>query len=243
MASGSVSLLCLPFVAVPTGAIWYWIAISAVLHTLYKLFLVRAYAAGELGQVYPLARGAAPLIVAAVSMGIIGADLGTAGVIGILVLVSGIWLMSLRGGQQLRNLDRQAVFFAIGTSCFIAGYTLVDGYGARRAASASSYVLYLFVLDALLMFTICAARRGTSGFRSMQRVWKGGVAGGAMSLGAYWIATWAMTVAPIPAVAALRETSVLFAVAISTIVLKERLTLWRLGAALLIVAGVTLVRL
>ena len=243
LASGTVCLLCLPFVAVPTGEIWYWIAVSAVLHTLYKLFLIRAYAAGDLGQVYPLARGAAPLIVAAVSVIIIGEDLGIGSLIGIVILVSGVWLMSLRGGQQIRNLDRQAVFYAIGTSCFIASYTLVDGHGARRAVSVSSYVLYLFVLDAVLIFGICAARRGITGFRTMRRVWKSGIAGGGMSLGAYWIATWAMTVAPIPAVAALRETSVLFAVAISSAVLKERLTGWRLGAALLIATGVVVLRL
>lgn len=243
MASGVISLACLPFTELPHGSVWYWILVSAVLHTGYKVFLAQAYKAGDLGQVYPLARGAAPLIVAAVSLAFLTEGLDTGNVVGITVLVAGIWLMSLRGGHQVRHLNRTAVLYALGTSCFIASYTLVDGLGARQAATATSYALTLFVLEAILIGLLCAFLRGRQGFRKMRTVWKSGTAGGALSLGAYWISIWAMTQAPIASVAALRETSVLFAIAIATIFLKEKLTAWRLTAGIVIASGTVLLRL
>lgn len=243
MGSGGISLILLPFTELPVGPVWYWLLASSVLHTGYKVFLSQAYKAGDLGQVYPLARGGAPLIVAAVSLAALTEGLDSRNVIGIVVLVAGVWLMSLRGGHLVRHLNRTAVLYAVGTSCFIAGYTLVDGLGARQAATATSYALTLFVLDGILIAVLCAAMRGWNGFRQMRHAWKGGLSGGAMSLGAYWIAIWAMTRAPIASVAALRETSVLFALAIATVVLKEKLTPWRLTAGVVIAGGTVLLRL
>jgi len=243
MASGGISLVFLPFTDLPRGPVWYWILTSAVLHTGYKVFLAQAYKAGDLGQVYPLARGGAPLIVAAVSLAALTEGLDTANLSGILVLVAGVWLMALRGGHLVRHLNRTAVLYALGTSCFIASYTLVDGLGARQAVTATSYALTLFVVDGILIAALCAFLRGREGFRKMGMAWKSGTAGGAMSLGAYWISIWAMTQAPIASVAALRETSVLFAIAIATVVLKEKLTPWRLTAGVAISAGTILLRL
>ena len=243
LAAGVVSLACLPFTELPRGTVWYWILGSAVLHTAYKIFLVQAYKAGDLGQVYPLARGTAPLIVAAVSLVALTEGLDTGNLFGIFVLVAGVWLMALRGGHQVKHLNCTAVLFAFGTSCFIASYTLVDGLGARQAATATSYALALFIVDAILIAILCAALRGRAGFRKMAAVWKSGFAGGAMSLGAYWISIWAMTQAPIASVAALRESSVLFALVIATVVLKEKLTPWRLAAGLVITGGTVLLRL
>jgi drug/metabolite transporter (DMT)-like permease len=241
--AGIISLIILPFVELPSGIVWLWLVLSLIFHTGYKLFLVRAYRLGDFGQVYPLARGAAPLMVTMVSLLFLYEGLTPRSVLGICVLVSGIWIMSLKGGQHVQRLDRATVGFAIGTSCFIAGYTLVDGLGARQAPSATSYALCLFIADALVFTIVFVARRGVPGILAIQRAWKGGLAGGVMSMGAYWIAIWAMTQAPIAAVAALRETSILFALAISTVALKERLTKWRLVAALLIVCGVVVLRL
>ncbi len=240
---GIISLMLLPFVELPRGTVWLWLMFSVLLHTGYKLFLVGAYRLGDLGQVYPLARGAAPLIVAMVSLLFLHEGLSPSSILGICVLVGGIWIMSLRGGRHLQRLDRATVGFAIGTSCFIAGYTLVDGLGARLAPSATGYALCLFIFDAVAFTIVFVARRGVPGILTMQRAWKGGLTGGALSMGAYWIAIWAMTQAPIAAVAALRETSILFALAISTVALKEPLTKWRLMAALLIVCGVVVLRL
>jgi drug/metabolite transporter (DMT)-like permease len=239
---GLISLVCLPFVAVPQGVTWVWIITSAVLHTGYKLFLIRAYSAGDLGQIYPLARGSAPLITAVAGFVLLGERLSPLMVAGIAVLTGGIFVMSLRGGALLEKLDRVAVGYAIGTSFFIAGYTLTDGVGARTAVSASSYAAWMFVLDGFWMVAFCMLVRGPASIRPLVAEWKTGIVIGALSLGAYWIVIWAMTRAPIAAVAALRETSVLVALVISVVVLKEKLTAWRLAAALLIVAGVILLR-
>lgn len=243
MAGMAIALVILPFAEVPRGAIWLWILASAVLHTSYKLFLVGAYRAGDLGQVYPLARGTAPLIVTLVSLAFLGEGLVGSSLAGIVALIGGVWLMALRGGQRIQRLDRTAVGFALGTSCFIAAYTLVDGLGARRAPTATGFALCLFIVDGLALGVIFLAKRGTLGLMQIGRHWKSGLAGGAMSMAAYGIVIWAMTQAPIAAVAALRETSILFAVVISTVVLKERLTAWRMTAALIIVAGVVILRL
>jgi len=242
LVMGTLSLLCLPFVAVPSGLTWVWIVASAALHTGYKLYLIRAYSAGDLGQVYPLARGSAPLLAAIGGFVLLGEVLHPLTAAGIVILCLGIVAMAMRGGAALARLDRHAAGYALITSCFIAGYTLTDGVGARGAHSASSYALWMFLIDGFWMASFCAIVKGPGVFPVMLREWKTGLITGALSLGAYWIVIWAMTKAPIAAVAALREVSILFAVAISVVALKERLTGWRITAALLIVGGVVALR-
>jgi len=242
LAMGSISLVSLPFVAVPSGITWAWIVTSAALHTGYKLYLIRAYEAGDLGQVYPLARGSAPLLTAIAGFLLLGEVLAPLTAAGIVILCLGIVVMSMRGGNALVALDRKAVLYALITSLFIAGYTLTDGVGARGAASASSYALWMFLIDGFWMASFCLMLKGRGAFLVMLREWKTGLVTGALSLGAYWIVIWAMTRAPIAAVAALREVSILFALAISVLALRERLTGWRITAALLIVAGVVALR-
>ncbi len=242
LAMGSISLASLPFVAVPTGITWVWILVSAALHTGYKLYLIRAYSAGDLGQVYPLARGSAPLLTALASFILLGEMLSPLTAAGIVTLSLGIAVMSMRGGNPLARLDRSAIAYAFVTSAFIAGYTVTDGVGARGAASASSYAAWMFLIDGFWMASFCLLLKGRGAFVTMLREWKTGLVTGALSIAAYWIVIWAMTRAPIAAVAALREVSILFAVAISVFALKERLTAWRITAALLIVGGVVALR-
>lgn len=234
----AISLAWLPFVALPAGWTWLWIGLSVALHTGYKLFLVRAYRQGDLGQVYPLARGTAPLLTALGSAVLIGEIVSVFTGLAIAVLCLGILLMSLRGAGTAARLDRATVLYALGTSGFIALYTLVDGVGGRGAPSTSSYTVWLFALDGLSMGLLCLALRGRVAIAAMVPAWRVGLGTGALSLGAYWIVIWAMTQAPIAAVAALRESSILFALVLSTLMLKEKLTPWRLAAAVLILAGV-----
>jgi drug/metabolite transporter (DMT)-like permease len=243
LGMGAISLACLPFVAVPAGWTWVWIWASVALHIGYKLFLVRAYRIGDLGQVYPLARGTAPLLTALGSAVLIGEVVSPTAGIAIAVLCLGILLMSLRGAGSAAKLGRTTVLYALGTSGFIALYTLVDGVGGRSAPSASSYAAWLFLLDGLAMGLVCVAVRGRAAVADMVPAWRTGLGTGALSLGAYWIVIWAMTQAPIAAVAALRESSILFALVLSTVMLKERLTAWRITAAVLILAGVAGLRI
>lgn len=242
LAAGGVSALLLPFVAVPIAAAWPWLLVSCVLHTGYKLFLIQAYRTGDLGQVYPIARGAAPLIVSVVMTVVFSEHLSPPAMAGVALLVAGVWLMSAKGGRERARLEMRPVLFALATSVFIAGYTLADGLGARVNGDAHGYAVWLFVLDALLMLVILIVKRGARSVGTLLAHWRGGLAGGAMSFGSYWIAIWAMTSAPIALVAALRESSVLFAAAISVVILREPMTGWRAAAAIVIVSGIALTR-
>ena len=240
---GALASLTLPFIAPPGAESWKWILTGSALHTGYKLFLVRAYAAGDLVQIYPLARGAAPLITAVAGLFILGEDLSAMAMFSIAVLSIGIALMAFRGGGGVSRLSGSAMFYALITSIFIASYSLNDGIGARTASSPFSYGAWLFTIDGFAMAAIALPALPRGAVAAMRHEWRGGLAAAALSLGAYVIVLWAMTRAPVAAVAALRESSILFALLISVIVLKERLTPWRVGAALTILAGVAGLRL
>jgi drug/metabolite transporter (DMT)-like permease len=240
--SAIVVLPALFFLPIPPAPAWPWIVASMVFHLGYFVGLSEAYRIGDMGQVYPIARGTAPLMTALASTFIIGEAIGLRGWLGILVLVSGVFLLSMRGGRDL-HFDKRAVAFALFTAVTICGYSVVDGSGARAAGNAHAYTVWLFLLDGLMMLVFVLLRRGRAVFAEFAGFWQSGLIGGALSLAAYWIAIWAMTVAPIALVAALRETSVLFAAAIAVVVLKEPLQRPRIIAALMIVAGLVLIRL
>ena len=241
--AGAASCPVLFLAAFPAPAAWPWLLVSAGLHTGYKIFLSRAYQSGDLGQVYPLARGLAPLLTAGVSVLFLEEGLSAGQVVGVAILAGGVWFMSLRGGRQANRIETATVLWALGTSCFIVAYTLTDGLGARQAGSAHGYAAWLFALDGLVIIAVCAAVRGRSSLVALARGWRVGVLGGLSSMAAYWLVIWAMTLAPIPLVAAWRETSVLFAAAISVMVLREPLTPWRVAAGLFIAAGIAFTRL
>jgi drug/metabolite transporter (DMT)-like permease len=238
-----VSALFLPVVGLPAMAAWPWCIASVLIHLVYFAALIESYRAGDMGQVYPIARGSAPLMTATATTVFIGERLGLLGWCGISLLVAGVVLLSLRGGRELARLDRRAVGFALFTAVTICAYSVVDGMGARLAGSANAYSALLFAGIGPVMASYALARRGREVVPAMARHWGIGLAGGALQLGSYGIAIWAMTVAPIAIVAALRETSVLFGAAIAVIFLKEPLRPSRVGAALMIVAGLTLIRL
>lgn len=232
-----------PFVDFPAAAVWPWIGASVVFHMGYKLFLIRAYRTGDLAQTYPLARGTAPLLITVGGVFVVQEVPAVVAVIGIVLLSTGTFLMSMRGHAALEKLNRQAVFYALATSVFIAGYTLSDGSGARLAVTATSYAVWLFISDAAWSFILYVLLRRGSGLGQLVRAWKIGLTTGLLSGGAYWIAMWAMTKAPIASVAALRETSILFAMLISVTALGEKMTAWRAAAAVAILGGVVALRL
>ncbi|HEY7664882.1 MAG TPA: EamA family transporter [Xanthobacteraceae bacterium] len=238
-----VSAVCLPAVGLPAVAAWPWCGASVLIHLGYFAALIESYRAGDMGQVYPIARGSAPLMTAIVTTAFVGERLGVAGWGGIVLLAAGVALLSLRGGRGLARLDRKAVGFALFTAVTICAYSVVDGVGARLAGSASAYSLALFAGIGPVMVAYAVVRRGRQVLAAMPRHWGIGLAGGTLQLGSYGIAIWAMTLAPIAIVAALRETSVLFGAAIAVVVLKEPLRPMRIGAALMIMAGLTLIRL
>jgi drug/metabolite transporter (DMT)-like permease len=243
IGSGVAALPMVLVFGVPPPAAWPWVAASMVFHLGYYLGLTEAYRTGDMGQVYPIARGTAPLLTATGSAILVGEPLAFAGWSGIVLLAGGVFLMSARGGRGLGHIDRRAVGYALFTAATITGYSLVDGVGARISGNAHAYTALLFIGDGIMMAVVALLRRGPAVALDMARYWKSGLAGGTLSLVAYWIAIWAMTVAPIAMVAALRETSVLFGALIAVVILKEPLRPVRVAAALTIVAGLTLIRL
>jgi drug/metabolite transporter (DMT)-like permease len=243
VGAGLVALAFLPLVGLPNAAAWPWVIASVVIHLVYFAALIESYQAGDMGQVYPIARGSAPLMTALATTFFVGERLGTFGWFGIMLLVIGVFLLSLRGGRDLARLDRRAVGFALFTAVTICAYSVVDGIGARLAGNAHAYSVVLFVGMAPVMALYALAWRGSSALAAMPREWRIGLAGGALQLVSYGVAIWAMTVAPIAIVAALRETSVLFGAVIAVIFLNEPLRNDRILAAMLIVAGLALIRL
>ena len=242
IGSGLVALILLPFVGLPAWGSWPWLVASVAIHLIYFASLIESYRTGDLGQVYPIARGSAPLMTAAATTVIVGERLSLVGWTGILALVAGVLLLSARGGRDLAVVDRRAIGFALFTAITVCGYSVVDGIGARASANPNAYSVCLFIGIALVMVPYALYRDGRDVMPAMHLYWRRGLAGGALQFLSYGIAIWAMTIVPIAIVAALRETSVLFGAAIAVVLLKEPLRAVRIVAALMIVCGLILIR-
>ena len=242
IGSGLVASILLPFVGLPAWGAWPWLAASVAIHLIYFASLIESYRTGDLGQVYPIARGSAPLMTAAATTVIVGERLSLVGWTGILALVAGVLLLSARGGRDLAVVDRRAIGFALFTAITVCGYSVVDGIGARASANPNAYSVCLFIGIALMMVPYALYRDGRDVMPAMHLYWRRGLAGGALQFLSYGIAIWAMTIVPIAVVAALRETSVLFGAAIAVVLLKEPLRAVRIVAALMIVCGLILIR-
>ena len=225
----------------PHGEVWWWLVGSGVFHAVYKLFLAFAYDNGDLSRVYPIARGAAPLMVMVIGAFVLSDRIDASEYAGIVVLGLGILLMAR--GVFLSDESRRLVPLALGSAIATAGYSLVDGMGARVMGDAVSYVAWLFVFDAMLFLPACLAKRGPAVLRANARTWTRCSIAAVASYGAYAVAVWAMTQAPIALVAALRETSILFAVLIGWVLLGERMDKGKAIASALIVGGVILTRM
>jgi phosphonate utilization associated putative membrane protein len=237
------SLLALPFciyLGPPPMSAWPFILASVVIHVGYYFALAGAYQHGELGLTYPLMRGIAPLLVALTSMALLGEALTAWGWLGVALICSGVLLLG-SGAGLVQN--RKAVAFALCNSVLIALYTVIDAQGARQSGHVAQYVALLFALDgwpfALMVFMY---RKGQVWPYVRQR-WPVAVGGAGASLGSYAIALWAMTLAPVAMVAALRETSVLFAAILGAWLLKEPWTRLRFLGTGAIVGGVMSLRL
>jgi drug/metabolite transporter (DMT)-like permease len=236
-----LSLLLLPLVAMPPAEAWPYLIASAIVNIGYMLFLNQAYRSGDLSHAYPLARGAAPLIVAAISVMFLGETLSLASQLAVMLIGLGITSLSItRGVEGLRDL--RMVGFALGAGGFIAAYTLLDGLGARAAGSPHGYMVWVsIVASALIVATTHVMRRGSPRPATPQTLRRGVVAG-LTSYFSSWLVIWAMTLAPIPLVSALRETSIVFAVAIGVLFLKERLNLARLISVATTLAGTMILK-
>ena len=234
-----ISLMFLPFIESPAPASWPFLALTILLHTGYHFFLPVAYDHGDLGQVYPIARGSAPILVTGGAILFAGEYIEPVALIGVICLAIGVMALAFdKTGAVTKN--RKAVFFALATGLCIASYTIVDGLRARQAGSVLGFSVWLTIGDGLLTFLICLIWKRAAIWRVARANLGIGIAGGAMQVGAYWIIIWALAVAPMGMVSALRETSVLFAALISTFLLREGFGVWRFISASLVAFGLIL---
>jgi drug/metabolite transporter (DMT)-like permease len=236
------ALLALAVVPTPAPESWPWLAIGIALHFGYQFFLLLAYRAGDLTQVYPIARGSAPLIVAAVSLGFLGVALAPLELLAVLVIGAGIMSLSLvRRQDGLRN--PRAAALALTTGGFIAAYSLIDGTGARLSGSPVAFFAWIGLGNAALFAALIAAIRPGVIARIPSRGMRAFAIGGTASFVAYAMVVWAFTQAPIALVSALRETSIAFALLIGVTVLGERLDLARVASTMATLLGAALLRL
>ncbi|HYE00835.1 MAG TPA: EamA family transporter [Alphaproteobacteria bacterium] len=233
------ALLLLPL---PPPAAWPYLAASLVVHLAYFAGFSAAYRHGDLGQVYPIMRGGAPLLVAIASAAAVGEVLPAAGWLAVGVITAGLVTVGLRPGG-LGAVPPKALAWAGVTALLIAAYTLIDGLGARAAGNGPAYAVWLMVVQGFVYGAIVAALRGRELLARGRERWGRALLGGAMSVLGYAIVLWAATRAPIAMVAALRETAVVFAALLGAVLLKEGFPGRRLVGAGLVAAGAALLRL
>jgi len=238
---GIISLPLLLWLGLPPREAWPWIISSAIVHIGYYATLSQAYRHGDLGLTYPLMRGTAPLLVALLSVVVLGETLPSMAWAGIIGICVGVLILGL-SPQALAS--RRAVGFALANAAIIATYTLIDGLGVRVSGDALKYTLALFALNGWVFSGIIFARRGGAVTLTYIRR-RGAIAalGAIASFGSYALALWAMMHAPVAVVAALRETSVLFAALLGAWVLREHITLRRAIGTVIILSGAIGLRL
>jgi len=241
LGAGIAVLPFLPLVALPERGAWPYLAASSLIHIGYFLSLVGAYKAGDLSHGYPIMRGVAPLLVSGLALVWFGEMPIAAGWAGIALICGGVLSLGLAGFHWKQG--RAATGWALVNAAIIACYTLVDATGVRAAGGSERYVAWLFVVMGLPFVLIVLGVRRAAFVAHAVRYWKRGLAGGLLQAAAYGIALWAMTRAPVAAVAALRETSVVFAALIGAWILREGHLRRRLGGAAVVFAGVIALRL
>lgn len=242
LASVAVCLPAVPLVAAPAPASRGFLGLSAMLHVGYELFLMASYRAGDLSQVYPLARGSAPLLVALAAAVVADERLAWPQLAGVALVSVGLASLSLGGGRPVGR-DRRALLLALGTGAFIAAYTISDGLGVRRSGSPLGYIVWLSLGYGVVLpaYALLARRRRFAA--ALRSSWRVGALCGLCSLVAYGLVIWAQTRGALAAVAALRETSVVAAAVIGAVVLHERFGRLRVVASVLVAAGVVALNL
>ncbi|MBT8344706.1 MAG: DMT family transporter [Desulfofustis sp.] len=236
---GLAVLLVYPSVAASS---YLYVVIGALLHVGYQLFLQHSYRFGDLSQVYPMARGSAPLIVALVSVSLLNVSYDDFQVAALAFIVAGLISLAWRGFSPGAENRYRAAILAIGAGIFIASYTLIDGLGARIAGTALGYYGSVTVLNALIYGVAINRLRPGLVSRVIKHHWLQSLASGGASFSAYALVVWAFTREPIALVASLRETSILFSVLLGAGLLKERLTVVKALAIVSTVTGVVLLR-
>ncbi len=244
-ASGALlAALVLPWLLPPAPASWPYLAASTLLHVLYFSLVARIYQLADMSQTYPIMRGTSPLLVVLISLCWLDDPLSQAALLGIALICLGILCMALSRHVNKRSAaHRRGLQLALLNAGVIAAYTLVDGLGVRRSGTPAAYTLWLFLLTGLLMLGWVLLARRAAFVAYASTYWRVSVFSALGTLASYGLVLWAMTLAPVAVIAALRETSILFGVLIAGLFLKEKLSAARILGACVIVAGAAVLRL
>ncbi|MGF1429002.1 EamA family transporter [Kitasatospora sp. LaBMicrA B282] len=226
----------------PDRAAWPYIAVSTLLQVGYQVLLLQTYRLGDFGQLYPIARGTSPLLVAVVSATALGQPLSGGGVLGVLVICLGLAGLALADGLPGRA-QRPALAAALGTGVLIASYTIVDGVGVRHAGSVLGYLAWLFLFQGAILPLAALAVRGRALFTQARPHLARGLTGGVLSLLAYGLVVWAQSRGSLATVAALRETSIVIGAAIGALVFHESVGRRRITASAAVLAGIAMLEL
>ncbi|MEX0962834.1 MAG: EamA family transporter [Pseudohongiellaceae bacterium] len=244
MTTATTSLLVAPilfYLPAPAVESWPYLLASACVHTFYMLVLIRAYGLGDFAQVYPLARGSAPLLTATFGFLLLGESMEVSEILGMLLIVAGIFGLALETRAGILQLSRPALFYSLLTGLCITAYSLVDGAGVRLSGNSVSFILWMFFLDGCLVPVVAFCRRPGQVLASTIRVvWKQALLVSVLSTIGYSLIVWAFNQERIAPVAVLRETSVLFAMLISVFLIKEGFSKLRLLIIALILGGIVL---
>lgn len=238
---GLLSLCLVWFVPVPDPASWPYIFASVVVHNVYYFTMAQAYRAGDLSQVYPLFRGLAPVLVALAALVFANEHLDIGTVAGIVLISAGLMSITLLG-QHFGKIPKKALYWGLITSVLIASYTVVDGIGVRLSENALSYIIWLFILEFIPIVSWLLLTQRQAWFSYMSQSKAKIFFGGLASNGAYALVIYAMSLGAMAVVSSLRETSVIFAALIGTLLLGEPFGRQRVIAALLVAVGIIIMR-
>lgn len=241
LGGGLGAMFFLPFLPFPDRACWPLLALSCCCHLLYYLCVAAAYKVTDISLGYTIMRGTAPMLTA-FAMTFLGIPLGLYGWSGVILICSGIFTLAWQQ-KLLHQGNLKGILYSLRTSFVIMGYTLSDGFGARLSGDSISYACWLFFLNIFPLHIYILARYGKDYIHYLKGRAGIGISGGLCGLASYGIAIWAMTIAPIALVAALRESSVIFGMILALFFLHERLTPFRILAVILVMCGAMFVRL
>ncbi len=227
---------------VPRAEAWPFIVASAALEVVYQVLLLQAYRLGDFGQMYPLARGTSPWLVALVSATVLGRSLPAAEIAGVVVISLGLIGLAFADGVPGRA-QLPAIMAALGTGVMIASYTIVDGTGVRHSGTVTGYIAWVFLCQGPVLPLAALALRGRTLPGALGPVWGRGLTGGVLSLVAYGLVVWAQSRGSLAMIAALRETSIVIAAVIGALVFRERFGYLRMSAAATVLAGIAVFHL
>ncbi|MEV4942921.1 DMT family transporter [Streptomyces zaomyceticus] len=236
-----VGLVAALFVPLPAAGAWPYLVASALLHIGYMALLMRSFTLGDFGQMYPIARGTAPLIVTALAAVFVDEVPDAWQLLGVAVACAGlaglaVWGIRGRGGRP----QWPALLAASATGLSIALYTVVDGVGVRASGSPLGYIAWLMILQGLAIPAYALWTRRAALLPRLRPHAARGLLGAVLSVAAYALVLWAQTKAPLAPVAALRESSIIVGAAIGAVFFKERFGGPRIAAAGLMVVGIGL---